>query len=64
MSKYIIVAQDRYEVEADNAQQALDSYRVCFEGIEPGYFNLEPKDIINQDGFEYLDGEVRVEGND
>jgi hypothetical protein len=63
MPKYIIVAQDRYEVDADNAQQALDSYRVCFEGIEPEFFNLDPKNIIDQDGFEYLDGEVRVEEN-
>ena len=64
MPKYIIVAEDRYEVEADNAQQALDSYRVCFEGIEPSYFNLDPKNVIDQDSFEYLDGEVRIKEND
>ena len=58
MPTYIITNEDRYKVEADTLEQAMASYRVGFYGIEPEVFGLEADSIIDQDAFEYLDGEV------
>jgi hypothetical protein len=61
MPTYLITIQDRYSVQADTLEQAIASYRVGFDGIEPEMFEMEPHSIIDQDAFEYLDGEVRAE---
>jgi hypothetical protein len=61
MPTYTITAQDRYTVEADSPEQAIASFRVSFDGIEPELFDLKPEEVIDQDSFEYLDGEVKAE---
>lgn len=61
MPTYTITTQDRYTVEADSLEQAIASYRVSFEGIEPELFGLTQEEVIDQDVFEYLDGEVKAE---
>ena len=61
MPRYTITTQDRYTVEADSLEQAIASYRVSFEGIEPELFGLTQEEVIDQDVFEYLDGEVKAE---
>lgn len=61
MPSYVITVQDRYSVQADTLEQAIASYRVGFDGIEPELFGLDADSIIDQDAFEYLDGEVKAE---
>lgn len=61
MSKYIVTITDRYEVEADSPEQALASYRVSFDGIEPEILEIAPEDVIDSDDFEYLDGSGTAE---
>ena len=56
MPKFIVTITDRYEVEADSAEQALASYRIGFEDQEPELFDLNPEDVIPTDDFELLDG--------
>ena len=61
MPKFIITIEDRYEVEAESAEQALASYRVVFEDGEPSLLGLTPDKIIEQDKFEFLDGQGKAE---
>ena len=61
MTKYVITIEDRYEVDAESAEQALASYRVRFEDIEPEMVGLTVDQVIPQDEFEYLDGKGSVE---
>ena len=63
MPKFTITAEDVYEVEADTLEQAMASYRVGFEGIEPEVFEMTTAEVIDADFFEYLGGEVRAEKN-
>jgi hypothetical protein len=60
MGSFVIVSKDRYKVEADTLEQAIASFRVWFDGIEPELFEIDKKDVIDQDLFEYLDGKVKV----
>ena len=61
MPTYIIASGHRYQVEANTAKEAIASYRVHFDGIEPEAFDLTMENIIDQDSFEYLDGQAEVE---
>jgi hypothetical protein len=61
MTKYVITIEDRYEVDAESSEQALASYRVRFEDIEPEMVGLTVDQVIPQDEFEYLDGKGSVE---
>jgi hypothetical protein len=61
MTKYIITIEDRYEVEAESAEQALGSYRVKFDGYEPEMVGLTLDKVIHHHEFEYLDGKGSVE---
>jgi len=63
MPTYTITTEDVYKVEADTLEQAIASYRVGFEGIEPEVFEMTTAEVIDPDYFEYLGGEVRAEGN-
>jgi hypothetical protein len=63
MPKFTITTEDVYEVEADTLEQAIASYRVGFEGIEPEVFEMTTAEVIDPDYFEYLGGEVRAEEN-
>jgi hypothetical protein len=63
MPIYTITAEDVYKVEADTMEQAMASYRVGFEGIEPEMFDMTTAEVIDADLFEYLGGEVRAEEN-
>jgi hypothetical protein len=63
MPIYTITAEDVYKVEADTLEQAMASYRVGFEGIEPEVFEMTTAQVIDPDLFEYLGGEVRAEEN-
>ena len=61
MPIYTITTEDVYRVEADTLEQAMASYRVGFEGIEPEIFEITPDKVIDTDFFEYLGGAVRGE---
>jgi hypothetical protein len=63
MPIYTITAEDVYKVEADTMEQAMASYRVGFEGIEPEMFDMTTAEVIDADLFKYLGGEVRAEEN-
>jgi hypothetical protein len=63
MPTYTITTEDVYKVEADTLEQAIASYRVGFEGIEPEVFEMTTAEVIDPDYFEYLGGEVRAEEN-
>jgi hypothetical protein len=63
MATYTITTEDVYKVEADTLEQAIASYRVGFEGIEPEVFEMTTAEVIDPDYFEYLGGEVRAEEN-
>jgi hypothetical protein len=63
MPIYTITTEDIYKVEAETLEQALASYRVGFEGIEPEIFEMTTNKIIDPDFFEYLGGQVRGEEN-
>jgi hypothetical protein len=63
MATYTITTEDVYKVEADTLEQAIASYRVGFEGIEPEVFEMTTAEVIDADNFEYLGGEVRAEEN-
>lgn len=58
MAKFIITVEDRYEVEAESAEQALASYRIQFDDADPEIFSGK---VIDQDEFEYLDGQAKAE---
>jgi hypothetical protein len=60
MPIFTITSEDRYQVEADSLEQATASFRVWFDEVEPELFEIESKDLIDQDLFEYLDGKVEV----
>jgi hypothetical protein len=60
MPIYTITTKDRYKVQADTPEQALASYRVRFDGIEPEIYEMTIETIVDQDAFEYLDGQVKV----
>ena len=61
MPIYTITTEDRYKVQADTLEQALASYRVGFEEIEPEIFEMTAAEVIDQDSFEYIDGKVHIE---
>ena len=61
MPKFIITDSMRYEVEADSAEQALDSFYVTYQGVEAEAVKTKPADILSYDWFDYLDGTVTVE---
>jgi hypothetical protein len=61
MPIYTITTEDVYKVEANTLEQAMASYRVGFEGIEPEIFEMTANEVIDADFFEYLGGEVRGE---
>lgn len=63
MPTFIITSEDRYQVEADTLEQAIASFRTWFDEVEPELFEIETKDLIDQDLFEYLDGKVEVREN-
>jgi hypothetical protein len=63
MPKYTITTEDVYEVEADTLEQAMASYHVGFQGIEPEVLDIKADEIIDPDFFEYLGGQVRAEEN-
>ena len=63
MPIYTITTEDVYKVEADTLEQAISSYRVGFEGIEPEMFDMTTAEVIDADFFEYLGGETRAEEN-
>jgi hypothetical protein len=54
MAKYTVTITERYSVEADSAEQALASYRVGFEDIEPVAVGIDPANVISPDEFEFL----------
>jgi hypothetical protein len=60
MATYIVASGHRYQVEADTPELAIASYRVHFDGIEPEAFGLTMDSVIDQDDFEYLDGQAEV----
>lgn len=60
MPIFTITSEERYQVEADTLEQAIASFRVWFDEVEPELFEIESKDLIDQDLFEYLDGKVEV----
>lgn len=71
MPTYIISRTTRWKVDAKSPEQALISFKVRWEGIEPHevqeLFNFDPKDLLDNDDdvYEYLDGENTVEeGNE
>lgn len=59
--KYVITDVNRYEVTAESAEQALASYRVWSDNLEPEIMGLEFHQVIPQDGFEYLGGKASAE---
>lgn len=61
MPKYVVTITDRYEVEADSPEQALASYRVGFDDVEPEILGIAPEDVIDSDEFEHLDGSGTAE---
>ena len=60
MPIFTITSEERYQVEADTLEQATASFRVWFDEVEPELFEIESKDLIDQNLFEYLDGKVEV----
>jgi hypothetical protein len=58
---YVITEVNRYEVIAKNAEQALASYRVWSDNLEPELMGLEFHQVIPQDNFEYLGGSASAE---
>lgn len=55
MRLYEVELTRRYSVVADSEEHALASYRAAFEGIEPELVGLKPEEVIQQDGFEFLE---------
>lgn len=60
MRLYEIEITERYSVMAESEEQALASYRVGFDGVEPELVGLTSEQVISQDAFEYLDGSGRA----
>lgn len=61
MPKYIISNIERCVVEADSAQQALDSFHVRFLDVPASALPTDPEAILPTDWFDYLDGSTTVE---
>lgn len=61
MPRFIVTIQDRYEVEADTAEQALGSYQVVYNNHQPDMVGINIAEVIDADNFEYLDGYARAE---
>lgn len=60
MPEFEVTITDTYKVTADTKEQALASYRVSFEGMEPKFYGLTPDQVIDQDDFEFLGGKGEV----
>jgi len=56
MPVYEVQIVNTYRVTADSPEQALGSYRVVFEDIEPELVGLTPEEVLEQDEFEFIDG--------
>ena len=56
MAVYEVQIVNTYRVTADSPEQALGSYRVVFEDIEPELVGLAPEEVLEQDEFEFIDG--------
>jgi hypothetical protein len=56
MPVYEVEIVNTYKVIADSPEQALGSYRVVFEDIEPELVGLTPEEVLDQDEFEFIDG--------